>query len=72
VDVTDRSRVFDDLTTAMAELHDFLAGHPGSERLTAREMHTLERLAERYDRAHDALNQEIERVVRRSTGRPRR
>ena len=60
------------MTAAVVAMHDFLEEHSGTTRLAAREMHALERLAERYDRAHDALSQEIERVVRRSTGRPRR
>jgi hypothetical protein len=72
VETSERARLFDELIAAVSAMRDFLDSHGEDVRLSAREMHTLERLTERCQRADDAVNRHVEQVIRRSTGRPRR
>lgn len=63
--------LFAELTDAIAMLSGFFDTRTDTA-LSASETRTLERLIDRYQRADAAVSQHVDRLIKRSTGRPRR
>jgi len=65
-------RLFDTMASATTELRAFLDARDLDGPLDATAVRQLERLTERYQRAAEAVDKDVEAILKRSTKRARR